>query len=93
MAFNTLLCLQSLNSDDQYETGDALMGRVTYNYNQRYFLTATARRDGYSALDKQNPRATFPSLGLAWAFSDEKFMDGLKWLDYAKLRISYGENW
>ncbi len=65
-------------SDDQYETGDALMGRVTYNYNQRYFLTATARRDGYSAFGIQNPRATFPSLGLAWAISDEKFMKGFK---------------
>jgi TonB-linked SusC/RagA family outer membrane protein len=80
-------------TDDQYETGDALMGRVTYNYNQRYFLTATARRDGYSAFGQQNPRATFPSLGLAWALSDEKFMKGSsKWLDYAKLRVSYGEN-
>jgi len=82
-----------INSDDQYETGDALMGRVTYNYNQRYFLTATIRRDGYSAFGIQNPRATFPSLGLAWAISDEKFMKGFsKWLNYAKLRISYGEN-
>ena len=83
----------TVNSDDQYETGDALMGRVTYNYNQRYFLTATVRRDGYSAFGIQNPRATFPSLGVAWALSEEKFMNGTsKWLDYAKLRISYGEN-
>jgi TonB-linked SusC/RagA family outer membrane protein len=82
-----------INSDDQYETGDALMGRVTYNYNQRYFLTATARRDGYSAFGQQNPRATFPSLGLAWAFTNENFMKGTSnWLDYGKLRISYGEN-
>jgi TonB-linked SusC/RagA family outer membrane protein len=82
-----------IKSDDQYETGDALMGRVTYNYNQRYFLTATTRRDGYSAFGQQNPRATFPSLGLAWAISEEKFMKSAsKWLDYAKLRVSYGEN-
>src|SRR4030095_11885473 len=80
-------------SDDQYETGDALMARVTYNYKQRYFLTATARRDGYSAFGQQNPRATFPSLGLAWALTEEKFMKGTsKWLDYAKIRVSYGEN-
>lgn len=82
-----------INSDDQYETGDALMGRVTYNYNQRYFLTATTRRDGYSAFGQQNPRATFPSLAFAWSFSEEKFMNGAsKWLDYAKFRVSYGEN-
>lgn len=82
-----------VNSDDQYETGDALMGRVTYNYNQRYFLTATTRRDGYSAFGQQNPRATFPSLAFAWTLSEEKFMAKYsKWLDHAKFRVSYGEN-
>jgi TonB-linked SusC/RagA family outer membrane protein len=81
------------STDDQYETGDALMGRVAYNYNQRYFLTATIRRDGYSAFGQQNPRANFPSLGFAWALSEERFMKNTnKWLDYLKLRASYGEN-
>jgi TonB-linked SusC/RagA family outer membrane protein len=80
-------------TDDQYATGDALMGRIAYNYDQRYFLTATARRDGYSAFGQENPRATFPSLALSWVFSQEKFMHRFdKWLDYAKLRVSYGEN-
>jgi TonB-dependent starch-binding outer membrane protein SusC len=82
-----------IGSDDQYETGNAMMARVAYNYNQRYFLTATVRKDGYSAFGQSNPTATFPSVGLAWTFSDEKFMKGTsKWLDYAKLRVSYGEN-
>ncbi len=82
-----------VSSDDQYETGDALMGRINYNYNQRYFLTVTARRDGYSAFGQQNPRATFPSAAVSWAMSEESFMKGTdKWLDYAKLRLSYGEN-
>ncbi|MCW3089004.1 MAG: TonB-dependent receptor plug [Ferruginibacter sp.] len=83
----------TINSDDQYETGDALMARINYNYNQRFFLTATARRDGYSAFGQQNPRATFPSVAFAWSLSDEKFMKSASgWLDYAKLRVSYGEN-
>ena len=83
----------SVTSDDQYETGDALMGRINYNYKQRYFLTATLRRDGYSAFGLENPRASFPSLGIAWTPSEEKFMKGTsKWLDYAKVRVSYGEN-
>ncbi|MEN9686720.1 MAG: hypothetical protein RLZZ28_2506 [Bacteroidota bacterium] len=82
-----------VSSDDQYETGDALMARVNYNYNQRYFFTGTIRRDGYSAFGQENPRATFPSIGLSWAISEEKFMKSTtKWLDYAKLRLSYGEN-
>jgi TonB-linked SusC/RagA family outer membrane protein len=82
-----------VNSDDQTETGDALMGRINYNYNQRYFLTVTGRRDGFSAFGQQNPRATYPSAALSWAISNENFMRNTsKWLDYAKVRVSYGEN-
>jgi TonB-dependent starch-binding outer membrane protein SusC len=82
-----------VSSDDQYSTGDALMGRINYNYNQRYFLTVTERRDGYSAFGQQNPRAYFPSVALSWAFSEEKFMKNTSgWLDYGKLRLSYGKN-
>jgi TonB-linked SusC/RagA family outer membrane protein len=83
----------TVSSDDQVSTGDALMGRLNYNYDQRYFLTATARRDGYSAFGQQNPRATFPSVAFSWALNEEKFMQGTeKWLTYLKLRASYGEN-
>jgi TonB-linked SusC/RagA family outer membrane protein len=83
----------SISSNDQYQTGDALMGRVNYNYNQRYYLTVTARRDGFSAFGQGNPRATFPSVALGWVFTEESFAKGLsKWLDYGKLRLSYGEN-
>jgi TonB-linked SusC/RagA family outer membrane protein len=82
-----------VSSDDQYETGDALMGRINYNYNQRYFLTVTARRDGYSAFGQSNPRAFFPSAAVSWAISEENFMKNTtNWLDYAKVRLSYGEN-
>ena len=69
------------------------MGRINYNYDQKYFFTATTRRDGYSAFGQQNPRATFPSVALAWAINEEKFMKSTQnWLDYLKLRVSYGEN-
>jgi TonB-dependent starch-binding outer membrane protein SusC len=83
----------SISSNDQYQTGDALMGRVNYNFNQRYYLTMTARRDGFSAFGQGNPRATFPSVALGWVFTEESFLKGSNsWLDYGKLRLSYGEN-
>lgn len=83
----------SVISDDQYQTGDALMGRVNYNFAQRYYLTATMRRDGFSAFGQGNPRANFPSMALGWVFSEESFMKGIKnILDFGKLRLSYGEN-
>ncbi|MBE7173097.1 MAG: TonB-dependent receptor [Williamsia sp.] len=81
-----------ISSDDQYSTGDALMARLNYAYNQKYILTASIRRDGYSAFGIGNPRATFPALALGWVLSDEKALHSVKWLNYAKLRVSYGQN-
>lgn len=80
-------------SDDTYRTGDALMGRLFYSFKDTYLLTASVRRDGYSAFGAQNPRATFPALAFGWNFTNEKFMEGTKsWLDYGKLRLSWGRN-
>ncbi|MBB1642490.1 SusC/RagA family TonB-linked outer membrane protein [Sphingobacterium sp. UME9] len=80
-------------SEDTYRTGDALMGRLFYSFKDRYMLTASVRRDGYSAFGAQNPRATFPALAFAWDFTAEDFMKNTKsWLDYGKLRLSWGRN-
>ncbi len=80
-------------SNDTYRTGDALMGRLFYSFRNRYMLTASVRRDGYSAFGAENPRATFPAIALGWSFSDEDFMKSTKgWLDYGKLRLSWGKN-
>lgn len=84
----------SVNSDDIYRTGDALMARLHYVYSDRYLVTATIRRDGYSAFGQANPHAVFPSIALGWVFTEEPFLKQLnmKWLEYGKLRISYGKN-
>ncbi|WP_245729443.1 SusC/RagA family TonB-linked outer membrane protein [Niabella drilacis] len=81
------------SSNDTYKTGDALMGRLFYSLKDRYMLTASIRRDGYSAFGARNPRATFPALAFAWDLSGEKFMKSTgSWLDYLKLRLSWGQN-
>jgi len=80
-------------SNDTYRTGDALMGRLFYSFKDKYMLTGSIRRDGYSAFGAQNPRATFPALAFAWDFSEEGFMKSTSdWLDYGKLRLSWGKN-
>ncbi|UCS93901.1 SusC/RagA family TonB-linked outer membrane protein [Echinicola marina] len=80
-----------ISSNDQYSTGDALMGRLLYTFKDKYSTTISVRRDGYSAFGQSNPRATFYSIAGAWLFSDESFID-LDWLDFGKLRISWGSN-
>lgn len=80
-------------NQDTYRTGDALMGRLYYSYKDKYMVTASVRRDGYSAFGMMNPRATFPAVALGWVFTSEKFMEPASdWLNYGKLRFSWGQN-
>jgi TonB-linked SusC/RagA family outer membrane protein len=80
-----------ISSNDEYSTGDALMARVFYSLQNKYMVTLSTRRDGYSAFGQKNPRATFGSVALGWVFSDEKFFNS-SWIDYGKLRGSWGSN-
>src|SRR5690606_22404090 len=74
------------------ESNEAIMGRLNYSFNNRYLVTGTIRRDGYSGFGANNKWANFPSIGVGWVASEESFMQDLKWLDYLKLRLSYGLN-
>lgn len=69
----------------------ALFGRIIYNYRDRYILNFSARRDGSSRFGKDRRWSNFGSVGGAWLFSNEKFaVEHLGFLDYGKLRGSYG---
>src|SRR3546814_2864341 len=67
------------------------MARLIYSRKDRYLLTASVRRDGYSAFGNQNPRATFASVAGGWVFSEEPFFNS-SWLNYGKIRMSWGSN-
>ena len=82
---------QSISSDDQYSTGAALMARVFYSYKDRYMLTLSMRQDGYSAFGQKYPWAQFPAAAFGWVFTKESFFKS-SWLNYGKLRLSYGVN-
>ena len=82
----------SFETNDTHYTAAAYLGRLFYGFMDRYMLTATVRRDGYSAFGQNNPWANFWSLGASWVLSEEKFAQDWKWLNMAKLRLSYGTN-
>lgn len=82
---------QILSNGDNYSTGDALMARLNYALKDKYLLTLSIRRDGYSAFGQGNPRASFPAGALAWKISEEKFFK-VPFLDLVKLRVSWGAN-
>lgn len=81
-----------ISSNDTYSTGDALMARLHYSYDDRYMLTGTVRRDGYSAFGQDQPRATFPSIAAGWVFTNESFFPKSDAFNYGKLRLSWGLN-
>lgn len=79
------------DTNDTHETAAAYLGRLFYSYDDRYLVTATIRRDGYSAFGASNPWATFPSFSAAWTFTNESFIN-IPGVDYGKLRLSWGQN-
>jgi len=81
-----------VTASDYYETGMAMMARLNYSLLDRYLLTLSFRRDGYSAFGQANPTADFPSAAFAWRIFDEPFMQNQNWLDNLKLRLSWGLN-
>ncbi|MBA4139794.1 MAG: TonB-dependent receptor [Segetibacter sp.] len=74
------------------ETFLSQMARINYNYDSRYLLTLTARRDGYSGFGEDKKFGFFPSVAVGWNITNEKFFADNKTLTNLKLRISYGSN-
>lgn len=68
----------------------SFMGRVNYNYDDKYLLTLTMRRDGSSRFSKDNRWGTFPSVAAAWRLSDEAFYKKNKWVNDIKVRAGFG---
>ena len=69
-------------------------GRLSYNYDNRYMVSASLRRDGYSRFGSQSKWGWFPSASAGWMISNEPFFknaDGLNWWNTFKFRVSYGQ--
>ncbi|MGD9556560.1 MAG: TonB-dependent receptor [Mangrovibacterium sp.] len=68
------------------------LGRISYNYGGKYFLTGSYRRDGASVFGANKKWGNFAALGAAWKISDEEFMQSVKPLDFLKLKLAWGQN-
>ncbi len=65
--------------------------RANYNYDSKYYITASLRTDGSSRFGSESKYGLFPSVALAWRISDERFLKNVSFLSELKLRTSYGE--
>ena len=81
------------NSGSQAEGATAsFVGRINYDYEQKYLLTVLARYDGSALFDKDHRWGLFPAVALGWRISEESFIkDNTGILDNLKLRLSWGK--
>jgi len=79
-----------IDSDFGTSTLQSYIARANYNYDSRYFLTATARYDGSSKFGDGHRWGIFPSFSFAWEATNEKFMQNQNVFSRLKVRAGYG---
>ena len=78
-------------SYEDNENDESYFGRVNYDYDGKYFLSASYRQDGTSKFSSDKRWGDFFSVGGAWRLDKESFIEDNDWIDMLKLRASYGE--
>ena len=84
--------MQTFQSGFEEKIMVSYFGRLAYNFDRKYLMEVTLRRDGSSVFGKNVRWATFPSIALGWNFSDESFMKNFWWLSHGKIRGSWGKS-
>ena len=73
-----------------YNSLVSTFGKIDYNYQGKYYLSGTVRRDGSSRFGENNRFGVFPAVSAAWRISDEDFLADAGWLSDFKLRGGWG---
>ena len=81
----------SLGGATTKKTLEGYFLRANYNFDGKYYISASARRDGTSVFDKKSRWGNFYSVGASWRIDQENFMQSVSWVDHLKLRGSYGQ--
>ena len=96
---NNMDIMQEVNAGTQNQKGDgtttyntliSYLGRIMYNYDNRYYVTASIRADGSSRFPKGNKYAIFPAVSASWRIISESFMQDQKVFSNLKLRGGWG---
>jgi TonB-linked SusC/RagA family outer membrane protein len=84
--------LITAGTSNQYQwTLLSYLARANYNYDSKYYVTASIRTDGSSRFGSENKYGLFPSFALAWRVTNEKFLKNVTFLNELKIRTSYGQ--
>lgn len=82
--------INALNSQSDRRSLLSFLGQLNYNFQDKYYLSASFRRDGSSRFHADNRWGNFFSVGGSYRISQEDFMSAVSWVNDAKLRASYG---
>lgn len=82
--------LEADSYTDNYRI-NSFLGRVNYNFDDKYYASVSLRSDASSRFYSDNWRGTFWSIGGSWRISKEKFMEDVTWVNNLSLKMSYGE--
>lgn len=80
----------SVNSFKSKSTLIAFFGRASYNYKDKYLLSASLRREGSSKFGENNKWGLFPAISAGWRLNEEQFLKDVSWVNGLKLRVGYG---
>ncbi len=83
--------INSATSSTSDEAIESFLSRVEYDYNGKYFVSGSFRRDGSSRFSPEKRWGNFFSVGASWRMETEAFMSNLTWVNALKLRASYGQ--
>jgi TonB-linked SusC/RagA family outer membrane protein len=84
--------VQKANVSITRKTNIGYLGRVIYNFDDRYHLAASVRRDGSSVFGANKKWGVFPAASVAWTLSRERFMEDISQIGFLKLKTSWGKN-
>jgi TonB-linked SusC/RagA family outer membrane protein len=84
--------IQKTSSDAWEENYNNQTARISYDFEHKYLLNASIRRDGFSGFSANNKNAYFPSVGFGWVISEEGLLKNSTAINNLKLRGSYGSN-
>ena len=80
------------NASYSLHTDVGYLARAIYSYKDTYHFNASFRRDGSSVFGAKKKWGNFPAVGVAWTMTNESFMKSVKWLNFLKLKASWGMN-
>jgi len=89
---NATSTVTSSTTSEYKETLLSYLGRILYNYKDKYLASVAFRRDGSSKFGANNKWGNFPSFSLGWNVAQENFMHAIPWINVLKLRYSWGMN-